>query len=84
MRTRRLDDGHGRGQSFRQGKSPAAVKHRRLRQRTGQLMRALSYAVSAALQGLFGQIRLKPQVGPMGFIDEDKESFFVGIGRHGL
>ena len=54
MRTRRLDDSHGRRQAVAQGKTAAAVKHRRLGQRAGHLVRALGNAVGSALQGFLG------------------------------
>ena len=47
-------------------------------------MRTLSNAVGAALQRFFRKVRLKAQVGSMSFVDEDKETFLVSIGRHGL
>ena len=84
MRTRRLDDGHGCGDAVRQGKAFAAVQHRRLRQGAGHLMGTLGHAVGTAGQGFGRQVPMEAQMGPMGFIDEDIEAFFMGIGREGL
>ena len=47
-------------------------------------MGTLGHAVGTAGQGFGRQVPMEAQMGPMGFIDEDIEAFFMGIGREGL